>query len=178
MAIQNPQLVQPEVSNFTWLPDGQRIVYHSPRDRQLYLLDVRAKSTKPLTSEQGITGVFSVSPDSQWVVYQSTQKGSVDVRAVQTSGGPSLGIIETPHEEYHPFISPSGKWLYFQRDHKNLFRVRGPSQGLRKAEPEQVTRFPEAGLFLEDPQIARDGRYLFYSRASITGDIWIIKLGQ
>jgi eukaryotic-like serine/threonine-protein kinase len=174
----NPQLVQPEVSNFKWLPDGQSIVYHSPRDRQLYLLDVRVKSTKPLTTEQGITGVFSVSPNSQWVVYQSTLKGSVDVRAVQTSGGPSLGIVETPHEEYHPFISPSGKWLYFQRDHKNLFRVPGPAQGWRKAEPEQVTNFPESGLFLEDPQISRDGRYLFYSRASITGDIWIMKLGQ
>jgi hypothetical protein len=36
-----------------------------------------------------------------------------------------------------------------------------------------VTEFSEpAGLFLEDPQISRDGKQLFYSRGKITGDIW------
>ena len=28
--------------------------------------------------------------------------------------------------------------------------------------PEKVTNFPESGLFLEDPQISRDGRQLLY----------------
>jgi hypothetical protein len=87
-------------------------------------------------------------------------------------------VVETPREDFHPFISPSGRWLYFQPDHKNLYRVPGPAQGWRQAEPEKVTNFPESGLFLEDPQISRDGRYLFYSRASITGDIWIMNLGK
>jgi Tol biopolymer transport system component/predicted Ser/Thr protein kinase len=174
----NPQPLHPEVRNFRWLPDGQRIVYHSPRDRQFYLLDVRAKSEQRLTNEPGAPGIFSISPDGQWVVYQSTLKGTVDVRAVPISGGPSQAIVETPREDYHPFVSPSGKWLYFQPDHKNLFRVPGPAQGWRKAEPEKVTDFPESGLFLEDPQISRDGRWLFYSHARITGDIWIMRLGQ
>jgi len=47
-----------------------------------------------------------------------------------------------------------------------------------QADPQKVTDFSESGLFLEDPQISRDGHYRFYSRASITGDIWIMKLGQ
>jgi Tol biopolymer transport system component len=175
----NPQPLHPDVRNFRWLPDGSRIVYQSTRDRQLYLFDVRTKSEQPLTNEEGITGTISISGDGQWVVYQSTLKGaSIDVRAVQTSGGPTRGIVETPHEDSHPFVSPSGKWLYFQSDHKNLFRVPGPAQGWRQAQPEKVTEFPESGLFLEDPQISRDGRYLFYSRAKITGDIWIANLGK
>jgi hypothetical protein len=41
-----------------------------------------------------------------------------------------------------------------------------------------MTNFKESGLLLEDPQLARDGRQLLYSRGRITGDIWILKLGQ
>jgi eukaryotic-like serine/threonine-protein kinase len=174
----NPQQMFEGATNFRWMPDGRGILYISARDRQFYLYDVPAKSARRLTNEDGIPGAFTVSPDGQWVVYQSTMNGTVDVRAVQTSGGPSRVIVETPREDYHPFVSPSGKWLYFQPDHKNLYRVPGPAQGWRQAEPEKVTNFPESGLFLEDPQISRDGRWLFYSRARITGDIWLMSLGK
>lgn len=177
----NPQPLHPGVRNFRWIPDadGQRIVYQSTGDKQLYLFDIRAKSAQRLTAEDGITGTFTISPDGQWVVYQSTLNGSnVNVLAVQTSGGPSRAIVETPRDHGHPFVSPFGRWLYFQREHKNLYRVPGPAQGWRQATPEQVTHFPESGLFLEDPQISRDGRQLFYSLARITGDIWIANLGK
>lgn len=174
----NPQPLFHEATDFRWMPDGRGIVYVSALDRQLYFYDVPAKSSRRLTDELGIPGVFTVSPNGQWVVYQSTIKGTVDVRGVQTSGGPSRAIVETPREDYHPFVSPTGKWLYFQPDHKNLYRVPGPAQGWQQAEPEKVTNFAESGLFLEDPQISRDGRWLLYSRARITGDIWIMKLGQ
>jgi hypothetical protein len=56
--------------------------------------------------------------------------------------------------------------------------VPGPAQDWRQAEPEKVTNFPESGLFLEDPQISRDGRWLLYSRGRITGDVWIMNLGR
>ncbi len=174
----NPQLLFEGATSCRWMPDGRGIVYLSALDRQLYLYDVLAKSARPLTKDESIPGMFTISADGQWVVYQSTMKTTIDVRAVQTSGGPSRVIVETPREDNHPFISPSGKWLYFQPDHKNLYRVPGPAQGWQQAEPERVTNFPESGLFLEDPQISRDGRWLLYSRARITGDIWIMKLGQ
>jgi Tol biopolymer transport system component len=85
-------------------------------------------------------------------------------------------VVETPAEELHPFFSPAGRWLYFQTDHKNLLRVPGPAQEWRRAAPEPVTRFPERGLYLEEPQISRDGRTLFYARAQIAGDIWLLRL--
>ena len=176
----NPQALSPGVANFRWVPpEGRGIVYLSTQDRQLYFLDMATKSARRLTDENGVAGMFNISSDGQWVVYQSTLKGiSTDVRAVQVSGGPSRAVVETPREDFHPFVSPSGRWLYFQRDHKNLYRVPGPAQGWRQAEPEQVTNFPESGLFLEDPQISRDGRQLLYSRGRITGDIWIMNLGK
>ncbi len=86
--------------------------------------------------------------------------------------------VESEWQDYHPSISPSGKWLYFQPDHKNLYRVPGPAQDWRKAEPEKVTNFPESGLLLEDIQVSRDGRRVLYSRGRITGDIWLMNFGK
>ena len=81
--------------------------------------------------------------------------------------------------ETHPFFSPSGRWLSFQFEHKNLFRVPGPAQDWKAAEPQKVTDFLEsAGFFMEDPQISRDGKQLLFSRGKISGDIWILKCGQ
>jgi len=75
-------------------------------------------------------------------------------------------------------VNVGGAWLYFQLDHKNLYRAPGPARSWQKAGPEKVTNFPESGLFVEDFQISRDGRQLLYSRGRIAGDIWIMKLGQ
>ena len=137
-----------------------------------------AKKARRVTSEAGITAQFTVSSDGQWSVYQSTLNSSnVNVRAVSIADGHSRTVVETPREDYHPFFSPSGRWVYFQPDHKNLYRVPGPAQNWLQATPAKVTNFPESGLFLEDPQISRDGRQLFYSRALITGDIWLMRLG-
>ena len=108
----------------------------------------------------------------------SIAEGNVDIRAVPVEGGESISVVATPRQDFHPIISPSGKWLYFQLDHKNLYRVPGPTQNWRKAAPEKVTNFPESGLFIEDPQFSRDGRQLLYSRRSNTGDIWVMSLNQ
>jgi len=46
------------------------------------------------------------------------------------------------------------------------------------APPEQVTHYPESGLFLEEPQISADGRRLVYSRIRTAGDLWAIELDE
>jgi Tol biopolymer transport system component len=94
---------------------------------------------------------------------------------VGLDGGQPRVVASTPRQDYHPFFSPSGRWVYFQPDHKNLYRVPGPAQDWKQADPVKITDFPESGLFLEDPQISRDGKQLLYSRGKITGDIWILR---
>lgn len=74
-------------------------------------------------------------------------------------------------------VSASGNWVYYQVDHKNIYRLPGPSQSWRKAEPQKITDFPESGLFIEDPRLSMDGKQLIYSRGKITGDLWLLKLG-
>ena len=49
-------------------------------------------------------------------------------------------------------------------------RVKDPSlQG--------VTNFPESGLFLEEPTISPDGKFLVYSRSRGGSSLWLLTLG-
>lgn len=122
--------------------------------------------------------MVSASADGKWAVFQATPKdaNNQDVGAIPLGGGEARIVYSSPHQEMHPFLSPSGRWLYFQWDHKNLYRVPGPAQDWKRADAVKVTNFPESGgLFLEDPQISSDGKLLLYSRANISSEIWILK---
>jgi Tol biopolymer transport system component len=174
----NPQKLADGVGWYTWMPDGRAIVGLLLRERQHMLLDVSTGEKRPLTNEQGVMPVVSISSDGRWAAYQSSMSANVDIRAVPVGGGESRAVVTTPRYDYHPFFSPSGRWLYFGPDHKNIYRVPGPAQDWRQGEPEKVTNFPESGLFLEDPQFSRDGRWLLYSRGRITGDIWVMNLAK
>jgi Tol biopolymer transport system component len=177
----NPRLLSENAVNPQWAPSGLALVYGSVaegRKNQLFIFDLATKTSRRLTNEPAVSPLGAFSPDGRWLIYQSSQTGNVDLRAMAMDGGESRSVVATPHQDYHPFVSPSGKWLYFQLDHKNIYRVPGPAQEWRKGEPEKITNFPESGLFLEDPQISHDGHWLLYSHGRITGDVWIMNLGK
>jgi eukaryotic-like serine/threonine-protein kinase len=173
----NPRLVVPESSGCGWLPDGRQLAYFSLSDRQIHVVDLSSKQTRRVTDEPGIFDHICVSPDGKWIVYRSTAEPEVDLRAISIDGGPSHPIPSTLGKDAHPFFSPSGRWLYFQPDHKNLYRVPGPAQGWRATAPERVTDFPSSGLYLEDPQASPDGRELIFARGLTRGDVWVMEFG-
>jgi serine/threonine protein kinase/tricorn protease-like protein len=174
----NPHLLVENAGFFSWMPDGRRIVYLSLVDRQLYLFDLSGRAARRLTNEMKIVGPMTISADGQWVIFQSTRFDSIDLFTVPLAGGEVRTVVATPRQEQHAYVSPSGQWVYFSSNHKNIWRVPGPAQNWRQATPEKVTNFPESGLFLEDAQISRDGRWLLYARPRIKSDIWIMKLPQ
>jgi Tol biopolymer transport system component len=172
----NPRLLIEKAGFVGWLSDGGSFTYFSLEDGQLYMYDLASKSAKQLTDEEGVYAKGTPSPDGKWVAFMSIAAGNMDIRAVPTGGGESISVVATPRQDFHPVFSPSGKWLYFQLDHKNIYRVPGPAQAWRKAEPEKVTNFPESGLFLEDPKISSKGDKLVYSKRRTAGDIWLLQL--
>jgi serine/threonine protein kinase len=175
----NPRMVIENAGFFAWMPDGRALIYFSWVDRQIYVFDLDANSARRLTDEPKIVHLFAVSADGKWVVFQTLQDGNIDLKTVPIEGGETRTVVATPHQDYHPSLSPSGRWLYFQPDHKNLYRVPGPAQGWRQAEPQKITNFSESsGMFFEDPQISNDGRQLLYSRGHVTGDIWMMRLRE
>ena len=175
----NPRQIL-EGNNLTrWLPDGSGLVYQSLTN-QIFLYDLANGRSRPISTQPDVVSMLTPSPDAKWVVYQSTGKdaSNVDVHAVRLDGGQPRVVASTLRQDFHPFFSPSGRWVYFQPDHKNLYRVPGPAQDWKQADPAKMTDFPESGLFLEDPQISRDGKQLLYSRGKVTGDIWILRRGK
>ena len=136
-------------------------------------------SVVPLTiSGPSRLPIFAVSPDGQWIVYQSPDGGDMDLLRVPITGGEARVALRTEKQDFHPSFSPSGRWLYFQTDHRNLWRVPGPAQDWRAAAPEKITNFPESGLYIEDPLLSADGKRLIYSRVRISADLWIVELDK
>jgi Tol biopolymer transport system component len=160
----------------SWMPDSRRVVHVSTVDNYLYLYDPATRREQKLTDEPTRAPLNIVSPDGKWLVYQSSAEADISIRARPIDGGETRVVISTPNRaNYHPMLSPSGNWVYYQVDHKNIYRLPGPAQGWRKAEPQKITNFSESGLFIEDPRLSPDGRQLIYSRGKIVGDLWLYR---
>jgi Tol biopolymer transport system component len=175
----NPRQIL-EGNNLTrWLPDGSAIVYQTLKN-QIFLYPLPNGPSRQISTQPDVVTMHTPSPDGHWIVYQATGKdvGNVDVHAVRLEGGQPRVVASTLRQDFHPFFSPSGRWVYFQQDHRNIYRVPGPAQDWQQADPAKITNFSESGRFLEDPQISRDGKQLLYSRGKITGDIWILRRGR
>ena len=163
-----------------WMPDSRGITYCSTSDYYLYRFDLATRKSRRVIDEETRAPLHVVSNDGKWIVYQSSAQSSLTIHARRIDGGETLVVAATPGQmgSGHPMLSPSGNWFYYQVDHKNVYRLPGPSQGWRKAEPEKVTNFPESGLFIEDPRLSMDGKQLIYSRGRITGDLWLLRFGK
>ena len=170
----NPRQIAEGFGRPAWLPDSRRLL--GLRPGQLVIHDLDTGTESKVVDEPGMMTWFAVTADGRWIAFQRSGGSSVDLAAIELDGGGApRDVVTSPREDYHPFFSPTGRWLYFQPDHKNIFRVPGPAQGWAPAEPEQVTHFPSSGLYLEEPQFSRDGSQLFYARGRITGDIWLLE---
>jgi Tol biopolymer transport system component len=169
----NPQRVTEFSGGAAWLPGKEKILIQ--RDDGLVTFDLATGVAKPVEGAKART-LFAVDLAGTWVIYQTGERGTAaDVEAVPVTGVTPRLIVTAPYEAYHPSFSPSGRWLYFQPNHKNLFRVPGPPQGWKSAPPERVTDFSGVDLYLDFPKVSRDGTKLFYLRGRRTGDIFILR---
>jgi serine/threonine protein kinase len=162
-----------------WMPDSRGITYSSLSDFRLHHFDLLSRRSRPVTEDETRAPLHVVSNDGKWIVYQSSAEAHITIRARPIDGGKTLVVASAPGQmgSGHPNLSPSGNWFYYQVDHKNIYRLPGPSQGWRKAEPQKVTNWAESGLFIEDPRLSMDGKQLIYSRGRIVGDLWLLKFG-
>jgi len=160
---------------FEWAP-GSDAMLMVTRDGDFRKMSLRGETEAELSHGLHAMSFFDVTRDLRFLAFQSNEPESVDVRVLSLADQ-SIRKIEKPDsEDYHPFFSPGGRWLYFQSDHKNLYRVPGPAQYPPDAPPEQVTHFPEAGLYVEQPQISRDGKKLFFTRGKTVADLWLLEM--
>jgi Tol biopolymer transport system component len=169
----NPRRVADFSGQMIWLSDRKMLIQ---RGETLLRLDPATGATEPFPGAKART-LLSVDRTGQWLAYQSSEGGEMNIMAVPVAGGTPRLVSTGGFDGYHPLFSPSGRWLYFQPGHKNLYRVPGPAQGWATAAPQKVTDFSGLDLYIEDPKISLDGSRLFYTRGRRTGDIYILHLG-
>ena len=88
---------------------------------------------------------------------------------VPAEGGREEQLTNGAERNLHMFYSPDGRWLYVQPSHRNIYRMPANGGPLRP-----VTRFPESGLFMEEPTIASNGQYLAYNRGGGGSSLWML----
>ena len=127
-----------------WLADGSGLLYYNQTESDLLLRPYE----RPLSADSHSAGRGDhAHAESRW------QSGSsINPRAktpvtstctrVGLDGGQPRVVASTRRQDFHPFFSPSGRWVYFQPDHKNLYRVPGPGAGLETRRSSQDHGFP------------------------------------
>ena len=155
-------------------PDGRSVLFTEIQgSSQLERYDLATRTRATLTNSPGETFDAEWSPDGKWIALTASAGDATQLFRLPASGG-TIQQLTTGHERVrHPFYSPDGKWIYVQPSHRNICRVRAEGGPL-----EQVTGFPEAGLFLEEPAISPDGKYLYYCRENGGSSLWLMTLAN
>jgi TolB protein len=156
-------------------PDGHHaLVPHlDGSEIQLYELDLGNRTERRLTATPGnkYDGIWS--RDGRQIAYLANTLGTLQLWTQPAAGGEARQLSFGAERMRHPSFSPDGRWIYVQPSHRNIWRVPAAGGAL-----EQVTSFPESGLFLEEPTLSPDGRALAYARWKGGASLWLLSLGS
>ena len=139
--------------------DGRYIVYvRNGQSSGIWRIDRDGSNPKQLTSHSG-DETPDVSPDGQWVVYQSARSGKYALWKVPLQGGEPIQV--TKQYALDPAVSPDGKLIAFTtRDDQSRFQAAiVPLEG---GEPTRLFILPLVGQGPIEPLWTADGRGLTY----------------
>jgi len=156
-------------------PDGRSVIFSTldGESTQLFEMDFATREKRRLTTSAGDKTTGVKSPDGRWIAFNSNAGGSMQVWRMPASGGKEERLTTGDERMRHLFWSPDSQWIYVQPSHRNVWRL--PAAG---GPLQQVTRFPESGLYVDEPGISPDGRTLIYTRATGGASLWLLTLGD
>ena len=115
-----------QISDYDWLPDGQRIVFASNRDVEFRLWEMRVHASQPSGTlvSTGIYGDFpielSVSKTAPALVYSELRQDfniwRLNLTENESPGGRWTRIIASPAQDASPQYSPAGDKICFRSD--------------------------------------------------------------
>jgi Tol biopolymer transport system component len=167
---------KPGLRGASFSPDGLNLLYAYRKDGffQVFAMDLASRHERQLTFSPSdkYDPVWSV--DGQWTAYSSSLGGPCcQIWRTAVSGDEGEQPLTHGYDRLrHLSYSRDGRWLYFQPNHLNIYRMAASG-----GKPEQVTNFPESGLFIEEPSLSPDGRSLVYSRNNGGSSLWLLELG-
>jgi serine/threonine protein kinase len=71
---------------------------------------------EPLTNDNAIIESHDVSPDGEWIVFDSNLRGNQDIYTLHLGGGSPTPVTNSPMDDWIPRWSPDGTEIAFIRD--------------------------------------------------------------
>lgn len=114
------------------------LVYFAERDSStnLYHLDLTTGQETQLTFGAGVDAFPAVSPDGQYIAFQSDRDGDFDIYVMDMGGDNLRQLTRNTVHDRSPAWSPDGEWIIFASDTRDdgaydLYRVRPDGSGLQ-----------------------------------------------
>ncbi len=144
-----------------WTPDGERVIFSSDRNGSTNLFVQPRDGSRPaeqLVQSSQHQDPGSSSPDGQLVAYAEVDPANKWDLWLVSLAEPRTPkpFRRTPANEYHPMISPNGRWIAYTSDES------GRSDVFIEAFPGGGQRQQVSNAGGEEPFWARDGRVLYY----------------
>jgi hypothetical protein len=109
------------------------------------------------------------SRDGQWVAYYRQQGNKRKIWVVALAGGTPRQVTFGEGEDSHPSFSPDGRFIYFVRNHQDIFV---PFAGDK---PRPITDYHSFSVVLDYPVITHDGKKIIFTRNDKRGDVFLLQ---
>ena len=101
-----------------WSPDGGTIAYvrvgANDDSYDIYAVDLATGKRTPLVAGPGSDDGPEWSPDGQWLYFNSTRSGAMQIWRAKPDGSHPEQVTKDPNfRDWFPHFSPDGKWIAF-----------------------------------------------------------------
>jgi DNA-binding winged-HTH domains len=103
------------IQEIAWTPDG-RIVYRSNAggSADIWVMNADGSNPKQLTADARASRGLAVSPDGRYIFFASDRAGRFNIWRVDADGS-NLKQLTAGDDEFHPYATPDGAWVVYQR---------------------------------------------------------------
>jgi TolB protein len=143
-------------------PDGQRVIMslQSGANSNIFVLDLRSRTTRQLTNTAAIDTAPSYSPEGGRVVFESDRGGSQQIYVMNSDGSGQQRISRGQGRYSTPVWSPRGDYIAFTKLVSGNFAI-----GVMRPDG-SGERILTEGFHNEGPTWAPNGRVLMFFRDS------------
>jgi serine/threonine protein kinase/Tol biopolymer transport system component len=145
--------------------DGKKLVYSVFNlSSNIWSIDIPEKGALSVSHADQITKgnqiieTAQISPDGQWLVFDSDMSGNQDIYKMPVAGGEAIQLSTHPSDDFAPFWSPDGEKIVFhsfREGNRDIF-VMSKDGGLI----EQITDDPSHEM---GPSFTADGKQISFS---------------
>jgi TolB protein len=101
-----------------WSPDGGTIAYvrvgANDDSYDIYTVDLKTGARRPLVVGPGSDDGPEWSPDGQWLYFNSTRSGAMQIWRAKADGSDPEQVTKDPNfRDWFAHVSPDGKWIAF-----------------------------------------------------------------